>query len=167
MKKLTTDEFIKRAKDIHNNKYDYSLVNYKNCREKVKIICPIHGEFEQTPQNHLKGQGCPRCSGRKKTADDFIKKAKQVHGDKYDYSKVEYINQIKKVKIICPEHGEFEQSPKYRIGKKMGCPKCHSSHGENQIRNFLKDNQFFLKSKNALTIWENYHMIFIFLQKIF
>ena len=117
-------EFLKRANEVHNNYYDYSKVNYINSETKVIIICPIHGEFEQTPSNHLRGQGCPVCAGNiKSNTAEFIEKARQVHGDEYDYSKVNYVNALTKVTIICPIHGEFEQTPgKHLIG--CGCPNC-------------------------------------------
>ena len=126
----TNKEFIEQSKEIHGDKYDYSRVDYKGSFIKVCIICPEHGEFWQTPANHLSGKGCKKCAqsslwdkrGRK-TTEDFIKEAKKIHGDKYDYSKVEYINNRTKVTIICPEHGEFVQTPiKHIMGE--GCPKC-------------------------------------------
>ena len=137
MKKSNTEEFIKKAKKVHGNKYDYSKVNYVGNKIEVTIICPEHGEFEQTPKGHLRGQGCPKCNGGVvQTTEEFIKKAKEIHGDKYDYSKVNYINMRTKVVIICPEHGEFEQRPRrHLIGD--GCPKCCSSTLENYIRSIL------------------------------
>jgi len=126
--KLTIEEFIKRSEEIHGNKYDYSEVEYKNAFTKVKIICPKHGEFEQGPNNHLQGQGCPKCSLQRRSDKrknvNFIKDAKVIHGNKYDYSEVEYKNAFTKVKIICPKHGEFLKSPNNHLSKKQGCPKC-------------------------------------------
>jgi hypothetical protein len=123
-KKKTTEEFIKEAQKVHGDKYDYSKTNYVNARIKVCIICPIHGEFYQTSNNHLKGRGCPYCNGTKKsTTEQFVEQAKEVHGDKYDYSKVDYINKKNKVCIICPEHGEFYQLPNNHL-KGRGCPVC-------------------------------------------
>ena len=111
-KKLTTEEFIIKAKEVHGDKYDYSKVNYINVDTKVCIICPTHGEFLQMPSSHLNGRGCPRCSGNKKlTTEEFIIKAREINGDKYDYTKVEYVNNSTKVCIICPTHGEFWQTP--------------------------------------------------------
>ena len=116
-KKLNTEDFIKRAKEVHGDKYDYSKVEYKGNSKKVIIICPEHREFEQIPANHLRGAGCKKCATiethkkQSNTTESFIKKAKEVHGDKYDYSKVEYINNREKVIIICPEHGPFKQKP--------------------------------------------------------
>ena len=122
-KKITTDEFIKRAKKIHGDKYDYSRTNYEDIKTKFCIICPVHGEFWQIPSAHLQGQGCPKCRGFYQTTEEFIKKAKQVHGDKYDYSKTNYINSATKVCIICPKHGEFWQIPSNHL-RGQRCPKC-------------------------------------------
>ena len=127
--RLTTEEFIKRAKEIYKDKYDYSKVNYINKSTKVTIICPIHGEFEKYPLDFLKGQECQKCSNitrskkRKLTVEQFIEKARKVHGDKYDYSKVNYINNHTKVCIICSVHGEFWQTPDRHLSG-QGCPRC-------------------------------------------
>ena len=123
------DLFINKAKKVHGDKYDYSKVDYVNSQTKVCIICPEHGEFWQTPAEHVRGKSCPLCAnikrGSKKrlTIEEFINKAKKVHGNKYDYSKVEYKNASTKVCIICPEHGEFMQIPMAHINGE-GCPKC-------------------------------------------
>ena len=124
LKKLTTEQFIEKARKIHGNKYDYSKVEYKNNRTKVCIICPEHGEFWQVPNAHLSGCGCKKCAGNEKyTTIEFIEQARKIHGDKYDYSKVEYNGANKKVCIICPEHGIFWQKPSsHLLG--CGCPKC-------------------------------------------
>lgn len=130
-KKITNQELIERFKRIHGNKYNYSRVNYISMHTKVCIICPIHGEFWQTPHNHLKGQNCPKCANIvrgnsfRDTQEEFIKRAKSVHGDKYDYSRVNYINNRTKVCIICPEHGEFWQIP-YSHLKGFGCSLCNN-----------------------------------------
>lgn len=122
---LTTEQFIKKANDVHNNFYDYSEVNYKSAHKKIIIICPKHSEFEQTPGNHLNGQGCPKCANERKksSTEQFIKKATEVHNDKYDYSKVEYIHSKKPIIAICSIHGEFEQIPNNHL-RGNGCPKC-------------------------------------------
>lgn len=133
MKKLTTEEWIQKAHKIHGDKYDYSKVDYINSRSKVCIICPIHGEFYQLANNHLQGIGCPRCSYTKRgeeersNTEEFIKKAKQIHGDVYDYSKVNYITSDKKVEIICPIHGSFWQTPSKHLSGKR-CPECFGTH---------------------------------------
>lgn len=122
---MTTNDFIQKAVSIHGDKYDYSYVNYINAKTKVKIICPIHGLFEQTPNNHLYGKcGCPICAGnRKSDLSDFIRKARMVHGDQYDYSKSVYVNSKTPLAIICKKHGSFLQSPVNHLSGK-GCPKC-------------------------------------------
>lgn len=127
--RLTTEEFIKRAISIHGDTYDYSLVEYVKLSSKVKIICKKHGVFEQRPGNHLSNKReCPKCtkergSSRRQTQEGYLKKAREVHGDKYDYSKVKYERSTAKITIICPEHGEFEQEAcSHTVGH--GCPKC-------------------------------------------
>jgi len=124
MPKLTTEEFIAKAKAVHGDRYDYSKVEYAGNKGKVCIICREHGEFWQEARMHLSGCGCPICAGRKKLrTSDFVKKARSVHGDKYDYSKAEYKGNTEKVCIICPEHGEFWQSAANHLNGR-GCPKC-------------------------------------------
>jgi hypothetical protein len=122
------EEFIIKAKEVHGDKYNYSLVDYVNNNTKVKIICPEHGVFEQAPVNHLSGKGCKYCGGTAKFDKTlFIIKAKEVHGDRYDYSLVDYVNNSTKVKIICPEHGVFEVTPNNHTSKKHNCKKCSIS----------------------------------------
>ncbi len=136
--KKTTERFIMDARKVHGDKYDYSKVVYKGSFIPVKIICPIHGEFEQKPNKHLEGSGCQICAKGAKTTEQFIKEARVVHGDKYDYSKVEYKTAKTKIKIICPVHGEFEQTPDRHL-KGRGCPSCNQSHLENSIEQFLTE----------------------------
>ena len=128
---LTTETFIKRAKEIHGDKYDYSKVVYTGSRDKDCIICPEHGEFWQVPYYHLAGNGCKKCfneNGRGKarqlTTEEFIRRAKEIHGDKYDFSKAVYVRSQEKVCIICPKHGEFWIKPNKLLSQKRGCPKC-------------------------------------------
>ena len=124
MKRSTTDDFIKKAREVHGDKYDYSKVNYVKNSTKVCIICPEHGEFWQIPSNHLKGFGCPKCTNNHHyTTEEWIQNAKEVHGDRYDYSKVNYTNRKAKVCIICPEHGEFWQRGGDHLNG-QGCPGC-------------------------------------------
>lgn len=138
MKKLTTEEFIEKSKAIHDNKYDYSLVDYINSRTKIKIICPKHGEFEQKSNNHLNGGGCQKCYYESKVSDTtaFVNKAKQIHGDKYDYSITEYIESKGKVKIICPKHGEFEQKASGHLSGK-GCFSCFNDNKLSNTTEFI------------------------------
>jgi len=112
-KKLTTEEFIERAKKIHGDKYSYDKVKYHSSQSKIEIICHQHGVFEQTPNNHLNGKGCLRCGAetistiRRSNSEDFIAKARLKHGDKFDYSFVSYYRNKDKVKIICKKTWSF------------------------------------------------------------
>lgn len=143
--KHTTESFIEAAKKVHGDRYDYSKVEYVNAHTKVCIICPEHGEFWQTPTNHMKGRGCPKCKAAKisdmriSSRENFIKKAIKVHGYKYDYSKVNYINSSTKVCIICPEHGDFWQTPNQHL-RGNGCRLCRESHLEREMRVALSEN---------------------------
>ena len=138
-KKLTKEEFAERAKKEHNNKYDYSKANYINSQTSMSIICPIHGEFSQIPNNHLKGVGCPKCAGNYNfTKEEWIEKAKQVHGNRYDYNRVEYKNAQTRVCIICPIHGEFKQTANnHLIGS--GCPYCKNDKIADALRKPTED----------------------------
>lgn len=140
--KLTTEEFVTKAKLIHGDIYDYDLVDYRNSRLKVKITCDKHGVFEQEPRGHISGQGCPTCSGNVKlTTEEFIKRAKALNGDKYDYSLVDYENAHTKVKIICDKHGVFEVKPNNHMNGN-GCVSCQESKGEVKVEEYLKNNNF-------------------------
>ena len=129
MFRLTTEEFISSARRVHGNRYDYALVEYSVTRVPVKIICREHGEFEQKPNKHLIGHGCKTCGrlaadkAKRSNTEQFIAKAKRVHGDKYDYSLVSYETGELPVKIVCPAHGEFEQKPHHHLAD-HGCRKC-------------------------------------------
>lgn len=124
MRKLTTEEFIEKARKVHGDKYDYSKSVYINAVTPVTITCPIHGDFQQTPNSHLSGRNCPKCTQNiKRTNEEFIEEARKVHGNRYDYSKVNYINNSSKVCIICPEHGEFWQIARNHLYGD-DCPKC-------------------------------------------
>ena len=152
-KKLTTEEFINKAKDIHGDKYDYSKVEYVNNKTKVCIICPEHGEFYQTPRDHLNGSGCKKCfdnlkRGKKRqlTTKEFIEKAKLIHGEKYDYSAVKYVNNSSKILIICHEHGEFLQTPNDHLSG-CGCKKCSIINKSNKIKS---TTDIFIKNANLV-----------------
>lgn len=129
-KKYTTEVFIQKAKSIHGNKYDYSLVNYNDYNTKVKIFCIKHQQsFKQLPTDHLSGKGCPLCGkeriaeSKRSNTSEFIEKAKKIHKNTYDYSKVDYHSDSEPVVIICKKHGEFQQTPNNHLSGK-GCPKC-------------------------------------------
>jgi hypothetical protein len=140
---MNTIKFITKAKTIHHNKYNYEKTNYINAKTKVEIICSIHGSFFQIPRFHVRKTqptSCPHCNGGiPRSQEYFIKKSIIVHNNKYDYSKVQYINWKTKVCIICPEHGEFDQQPNnHMFGQ--GCPHCKSSQGERKIQMWLNNN---------------------------
>ncbi len=147
--KITLPVFIERCKKCHNNKYDYTHVSFKKLSDFVKIICPEHGEFWQRAKVHYRGYGCPICGGSKRlTNEEFIAKAKLIHENKYDYSKVEYVNTATKVCIVCPEHGEFWQTPNNHLFG-AGCPTCPESSMEGEIRQLLlKENIIFEQEKS-------------------
>ena len=125
----TKEQFIADAKKVFGDYYDYSLVDYVNNNTKVKIICPVHGVFEQIPRSHISGRGCQKCARSvvgetlKHTTAEFVEMANKVHNNKYDYSKTKYIRMQDKVCIICKEHGEFWQTPNVHL-KGSGCPQC-------------------------------------------
>jgi len=144
-KPLTTDQFITMAIRIHGNRYNYSRVYYVNMRTDVHIICNEHGSYHQKAGSHISGSGCFRCGlerSRKdlrKTTEQFIHQARQVHGDIYDYSNVKYLNRKTKVSINCSKHGIYLKLPNDHIFQKQGCPKC-SNTGYSKISiQFLND----------------------------
>ena len=145
-KKLNTDEFIRKSKEIHGDKYNYSLVEYINNDRKVKIICPVHGEFPQIAGNHMRGQNCPSCrTSYRKPDKNFIEKSIKKHGNKYDYSLVDYKGNKVSVKIICPIHGIFEQIP---ANHTKGCI-CQFCDNEMKSERFsMGKKEFIEKSKN-------------------
>lgn len=122
----TTEEFIQQANQVHNNKFDYSLVEYKNAKTKIKIICPVHGIFEQIPDDHLRGNGCRLCSGKgiALTQEQFIERASIIHNNQYDYSLAKYTRLDNKVTIICPIHGQFKITPRAILQSNQGCKRC-------------------------------------------
>ena len=147
MRRKDKNKFLQEVNEVHNNKYDYSKTEYVSAHVPIIITCPIHGDFSMRPANHLNGQGCPKCANlrkgeyQKSNTEDFIRKARLTHGDKYDYSKVEYTNNYTKVCIICPEHGEFWQKPlDHILGR--GCSECGKRFGisEKNVLEFMKEN---------------------------
>ena len=150
MGKLTTEEFIIKSRLIHGDKYDYSKTLYINNETKVCIICPEHGEFWQRPINHYHSNGCYKCgkismkNKQSMSIDEFIENARKVHGDKYDYTKTILHGANNKTCIICPEHGEFWQTPSAHINGKQGCPKCGRISSNNSKK--LTTEQFIEKA---------------------
>ena len=130
--RLTTEEFIRRAKEKHGDTYGYELTNYVDHRTPITIICKVHGAIQMLPNTHLQGPGCRQCyldeNVRTAPCDtkSFIKKSRKIHGNKYNYDKVYYINYNTPVKIICPIHGSFWMKPYTHLqpAYQQGCPKC-------------------------------------------
>ncbi len=149
-KKSNTQEFIEKSQKIHNYKYDYSLVSYITRGIKVIIICDLHGKFSQTPHDHLDGNGCTQCGfilrGKKNTLsiNNFLEKAKAIHGDKYDYSLSIYLGSKKNIKIICKIHGSFELTPHTHL-RGANCHKCMRESANEKIR--YTPNEFIEQAK--------------------
>ena len=164
-KRMQLDEFIKKAKEVHGDKYDYSKVEYINNSTQVCIICPEHGEFWQTPMVHLAGHGCRKCFSEKiskiyaKKIECYVEQAREVHGNKYDYSKINYINNHTDICIICPEHGEFWQNPSNHLHGD-GCPKCSQSSLENEISLLLDRNGIEYEHNKRYSFLDNLQLDF-------
>ena len=141
-KLITTKEFISKSLEIHEYKYNYSKVNYISNTKSVIINCEKHGDFNQTPAVHLRGGGCNLCNLEKRSIlnrsnnFEFINKSNNIHNHKYDYSKVNYVNNKTPIIIICKEHGEFTQEPRSHILNKSGCPTCANQNINTNI--FIK-----------------------------
>ena len=157
---LTQEEIIENFKKVHGRKYDYSKVEYKKSKEKVCITCPIHGDFYQTPQKHLSGQGCPKCSVIKReqnkpmTSSFFIKRSNEQHGNFYMYRNISFKNLHEKVEIICPIHGFFKQIAQDHING-HGCPKCNMSRLEEEVSLLLKENNIIFEEQKTFD-WLKY-----------
>ena len=178
--KYKFEEFVEKAKKIHGDKYFYDKKSFINMNTKMRIYCSEkddngveHGWFEQTPSSHLTGRGCRKCgykiAGSKNklhkyktniTTEDFIRRAREIHGDKYDYSKSIYKNIRTKVIITCPIHGDFKQTPDAHINAKCGCLDCSKengngfeSNGELEIQDFIKSLGFEIETKNRKIIY--------------
>jgi DNA-directed RNA polymerase subunit RPC12/RpoP len=147
-RKLTQEQVLEKIKETHGNKYDYSKIIYSGTKNKVDVICPIHGDFFITPDHLFRGIGCPYCGKTAKSnTEEFIKKAEKIHGNKYDYSLSNYINNKKKIEIICNKCGKhFFQTPVDHLQGK-GCPYCSFSKGETLINNFLEKNNILFEAQ--------------------
>lgn len=119
----TTEWFVEKARQVHGSKYDYSKTRYVDWKTKVCITCPFHGDFYVRPGHHFEGQGCSYCTSRHVHLSEFLTRAREVHSDYYDYSRVSFNNVSDKVCIICPEHGEFYQRVSSHLSGD-GCPVC-------------------------------------------
>jgi len=131
-------QIIQEFQEIHKDKYDYSKVNYLGALKKVNIICKIHGIFPQTPNNHLKGKGCKKCSSVAVPSNDgIISKFKDVHHNLYEYSKVNYKTMHEKVDIICKIHGIFQQTPANHYYQQQHCPTCSGQNRYDDIETYI------------------------------
>jgi len=135
MRKLTTEQWIEKARSVHGDRYDYSKVEYELSSSKVAIVCREHGQFTQIANDHTRGKGCRSCRSKKMSisqrwsCDDFVSQAISIWGDRYDYSRVDYAGSTKHVSITCKEHGcSFEQVPSSHIRGCQGCPYCSSQN---------------------------------------
>jgi len=145
--RLTTEEFIKRARAIHGNRYDYSNAIYALSSLEVRIVCYAHGVFLQTPDGHLHGKGCMRCARIARGSIDksqFIIKATEMYGDRYDYSQVQFVDNSTPVTIVCQTHGVFLQTPTVHLDSTIGCPSCAGFPGR------LKNTEWFIKKAKAI-----------------
>ena len=134
----TTEIFIAEAQKVHGDRYDYSEVEYVNTHVPVKIRCQQCGAFFlQEPSSHLAGHGCPKCNKkqthRKIGLEEFIARARAVHGDKYDYSMSRYVDMRSNVEIVCPIHGPFNQRAQSHI-LGHGCPLCKSDKQKERMK---------------------------------
>lgn len=138
--RLTKEDFIAKSKIIHGDSYGYEKVVYENNVSMVTITCHKHGDFVQRAGSHLTGCGCRKChiEATRTAQEEFIRTARDVHGDKYDYSRVVYSGNKKPVKVICPVHGEFKIKPNSHTSTRTGCARCSESKGETAVKVFLE-----------------------------
>ena len=155
-KKLTTEEFIRRATEVHGDKYIYDNVIYRGIHVKVEIICPIHGIFYQEPNKHInQQQGCPKCNGGVQSSkEDFVNKAYRIHGNKYSYENFIYVNKYTKGEIHCKACSKnFSQTPDNHINSRNGCPFCRQSRMEKYVERYLLGNKIsFIYQANKNTL---------------
>ena len=149
---ITTEIFIERAKLKHGDRYDYSNILYMNNKQHVQIVCRVHGPFNQRPGDHLYGHGCPICGKQRarKSTEEFVRVAKLLHGEKYDYSNVQYVNRRTKVSIGCKQHGLFTQTPYHHL-RWHGCPRCSGTFSTEDFveRARLKHGETYLYSRTV------------------
>jgi len=147
-KSLSKDLFVERAVGIHGFKYSYEKVILTKCNKKVVVTCPKHGDFLITPSHHMSGVGCKYCgyektsNSNRSTLEDFVKRAIEVHGDRYCYDNSVYTNRNSKVEIVCKAHGSFYQLPYHHL-QGCGCPKCNKPLDKN-YENWFKEMWLYL-----------------------
>ena len=160
---LKIEDFINSANKTHNYKYNYESSIYTGAKNKIKINCLIHGEFEQIAGNHINGAGCKKCNINKKSLalEDFIKKASKIHNNKYNYDKTLYINNYKNILIICPIHNEFEQKPANHLNGR-GCNKC-SGKNKKHLQEFINESNIVFNNKYSYSksIYKGAHISLI------
>lgn len=159
-KRKTTEEFIADAIKVHGNKYDYSHTEYKGATTLVTIICPVHGEFQQRAADHTNGHGCKKCFYEQRhlqqarNITDFISQSNIVHKNKYDYSKVQYVNNHTPIVIVCPIHGEFTQQPSDHLGG-HGCPLCSTDKHKGKNLEGVSNCLYGVKNERSYKVWSN------------
>ena len=156
MKKFTTEQFLNKAKEIHNDKYDYSKVIYVTTKIKVTIICPIHGEFEQLPSAHMLGRGCDKCAREEnkvksrnaqlKNQEEYIQELVKIHGDKLIFTETFYAGAFHKISCICPIHGKFNSTGSGLLTG--GCPSCGKQKSKDNQH--TKTNKQFISDSNIV-----------------
>lgn len=158
--KVDTEHVVNKFKEFHGDKYDYSKMNYITLQTKIEIICPVHGSFFQTPNNHYT-LGCVKCRGLQLTNEERINKLKEIHGDIYDYSKTVSSKNSDMIIVICPTHGEFTQRYSDHLAEN-GCQKCSESKGERAIREYLELNNVEYIQEHRVVISRNKRFIYDF-----
>jgi Zn finger protein HypA/HybF involved in hydrogenase expression len=150
--KLTTETWVEKARAKHGDRFDYSRVEYKGAAQKVEIGCPDHGWFWQNEANHRSGTGCPQCGATSRQAkrshgyDSFVEKALEVHGGKYLYPRQEIYNSRTRAKIVCREHGPFNQMVYQHLAGK-GCKHC--GYALNASRSKISMDEFVERAKEV------------------
>ena len=145
MKRLSTEQWINLAKEVHGDKYNYSITMYSTAKTKLKIICPTHGEQEMLPHHHIRGYGCGKCgkeqinisNGKQLSQQQFLEKVSNLQG--LDFSNSTYKNKRSNITVRCIIHGDYTTKAEM-ILKGCGCPKCKSSKGEDIIETWLLKN---------------------------
>lgn len=156
---ITLESFLEKATKIHNNKFDYSLVTkIENSKSKIKIKCKKCGHiFSQNVHSHLSGKGCPKCAGKLITNEEIIEKIKKIYGDKYDTSKVKYVNTDTPITLICKIHGEFEITP-HSLFRGRECPKCGTENSILKRRmtreEFIQKSQKIHKNEDGTPLYD-------------
>lgn len=144
------NDYLQEVNKVHDNFYTYDLTGYKSLGSRIVVICPVHGAYETVAGNHLRGATCPKCGQERATEkfrgnkEGFVKKSREIHGDKYTYDKVVYVTARKPVIITCPVHGDFLQTPDNHQ-KGCGCTGCTKGEYNQTLPTIL----YYLKVNNG------------------